>query len=377
MRRSPQATADSAGRGPSGRTVSDRPAHPEDVYAAGLRLDLAQARLFTLQLSVLFSAGVPLLQSLEAMAVADLEGLSPCAGELRAKLERGWALSAAMRGLPNAFDETLVGLVRMGERSGSLALTLQEATRRYERLLDSGQRLKQALVYPAVVCLISGAMLVFMAYYMLPRFLPIFASFHIALPWPTRLLVSLVSAKILALLLLSLLAVGLVLLARGEHAGLVAARQWLLFSSPLLGRYNRLTAWADLCADLALMLRSGMLLTEALALLEQQATWTDLAQALRRTRRRMIEGDEFNEAMRAEPAISRLVVGTLAAARESGQNERLLDSLAGLLAEEAETLRVRLTSLFEPVLVAFMGGVVGFILLACFLPVYQLIATEL
>lgn len=350
---------------------------PGDVYSAGLRLDLAQVRLFTLQLSVLFSSGVPLLQSLEAIAIADLAGLSPCAGELRAKLEKGWALSAAMRSLPNAFDETLVGLVRIGERAGSLAATLQEATHRCERLLDSGQRLKQALVYPAVVSLVSGGMLVFMAYYMLPRFLPIFASFHISLPWPTRLLVSLVSAKVFGLLLLSLFALALVLLARGKHPWVVAARQGILFDTPLLGRYNRLTAWADLCADLALMLRSGMLLSEALTLLERQTTWIELAQALKRTRRRLVQGDEFIAAMAAEPAISRLVVGTLAAARESGQDERLLRSLARLLAEEAETLRVRLTSLFEPALIAFMGGVVGFILLACFLPVYQLIATDL
>jgi type II secretory pathway component PulF len=340
-------------------------------------LDLTQVRLFTLQLSVLFSSGVPILKSLDAIAISDLPGLSPCASELRRTLEGGWPLSNAMRSLPNAFDETLVGLVRLGERTGSLGLTLHEATRRCERLLDSGKKLTQALIYPAVVLMVSLGMLAFLCFYMLPRFIPIFSSFHVDLPWPTRLLMGIVSLRGFALVVLLAVAVAVTVLLRGDHPAIRLLRQRVLFDTPVLGRYNRLTACADLCGDLSLMLRSGMILSEALDLLSRHAGWTDLSLALARTRQRMLEGDDFIAALRAEKSVPAIIVGTLAASGESGQPDRLLRSLSVLLAEEAETIRLRLTSLLEPLLILFMGVVVGFVMLGCFLPVYKLIGTEL
>ena len=343
----------------------------------GIRLDLTQLRLFTLQLGVLFSSGVPILQSLDAIALADLPGLSPCALGLRAKLERGWTLSAAMNSFPDAFDQTLVRLVYMGEKTGSLSVTLREGTRRCERLLDSRKKLQQALTYPAVVLVVASSMLCFMAYYMPPRFLPMITSFNVTLPWPTRVLMAINDHRILTLVLALAAAGSLATVILSSHSWARGVRQFLLFKTPLLGPYNYSSMIADLCGDLALMIRSGMTLTSALDLLSKQVRSDELGQALKVTRSRMLNGESFVEALASHPASPALLVSTLEAGQESGKLESLLESLRTLLAEESETLRERMTSLLEPLLVAFMGLVVGFVLLACFLPIYQLISTEL
>lgn len=359
------------------RERADRHASEPGLSEQSIRLSLAQTRLFTLQFSVLLSSGVPIVSSLDAMAVADVPGLSHSADYLARKLERGWTLSAAMSSLPDAFDQTTVGLIKLGEQTGGLAASLREATRRTERLLLARNKLQQALTYPAAVLVVASGMLAFLCYYMLPRFLPIFASFDVELPWPTRLLVALTSLRAPALVACFGVLAGAGLVARSSHPTAALLRTRLLFDLPLLGRYNRTTACADLCSDLGLMLRAGMSLTGALRLVARSVSDPRLSEALDRTRSRVLQGEVFVEALGHQRAVPTFLVGTLAAGVETGRLSALLGSLARLLVEESDLLRERLTLLLEPLMIAFMGLVVGFVLLACFLPLYRLITVEL
>lgn len=356
-------------------------ASPEAKSAAesepGLRMNLAQLRIFTLQLAVLFSSGVPILQSLEAIAMSDLPGLSPCSTNLMTRLERGWSLSQAMATMPDAFDETLVRLVYLGEKTGKLSSILSAVTKRYERNLDSRKKLVQATTYPAVVFLVATGMLMFLCYYMLPRFLPIFSTFGVGLPWPTRVLVSLTSHQTLVLVILAAMLAGLAYLSQSTHPKVRNVREFVVFDTPVIGSYNRANLYADMCADLALMIASGMNLATGLDLLAKQSTSVKLSTALRSTRTNMLNGESFTEALGSQTAVPPLLVSTLEAGSESGEIEKLLLSLHKVLTEEADTLRERMTGLLEPLMICFMGLVVGFVLLACFLPIYRLIATQL
>ncbi len=336
-----------------------------------------EGRLFTLQLSVLLSSGVPILPGLHAMAKSDSPGMSHSADFLAQRLAGGQPLSQAMKSLPDAFDPATVGLVKVGEATGKLHVVLAEASKRDERLLQSAQKLQAALLYPAVVMGVALLMLAFMAGYLLPRFLVVFESFDLEMPLATRLVMGLGHSRPFTWMLLALGVTGLLIPMMGNHPRAVAARSYLLFDSPFLGFYNRTTMLSDLCLDLSLMLTVGLSLTESLALCRVSLKDPRLAEVLRLIQERIKEGQSFLEALASQDRLPGVFVSTIKAGADSGRLPGLLSCLGRLLAEEADFQRDRLTTLLEVAMLAFMGVVVGFILLACFLPIFTVIGSQL
>jgi type IV pilus assembly protein PilC len=334
-----------------------------------------EARLFTLQLSVLISAGIPILPSLHAMAKADSPGLGHAADFLASRLASGWSLSKSMQDLPDAFDKATIGLVTVGESTGKLHSVLNEATQRNERLLKSGQKLQAALVYPAVVVLVAVVMLIFMAGYLLPRFLVIFESFDLEMPLPTRIIMGLTKLQVPLFFVGLLMVAGVMAMLGGKHPKAIALRTYLLYDTPGLGGYNRSTMLSDLSLDLSLMLTAGLNLTEALRLCRASVGDHRLAEALDRIRQQMVDGEDFLNALAGQDRLPPVFVSTIKAGADSGELPRLLTCLGRLTAEDADFQREHLSSLLEVFMLAFMGLVVGFVLLACFLPIYKVVGS--
>jgi type II secretory pathway component PulF len=302
--------------------------------------------------------------------------ISEVADELAARLQSGFSLSRSMATFPDAFDLTTVSLVRLGEKTGALAHTLEEGQRRLERIVTARKRLKEALFYPVAVLVVTGVMLVFLIYYMLPRLLPVLTSFHVALPWPTRVLIGLDHHRwlVLGLFWLAVLALGAAV--RSEHPELVRVREALARSLPGFGEFYQATLYTQICRDLALMLETGFAMLDAFDLIRRQFQQRWLRESLEATRRGIIRGDSLAEAF-SGAGFPHLFVSTIKAGGESASLPKLLGSLAGLLEQRVEASRDRFLSLIEPMLVAGLGVVVGFVVLGCFLPIYSLISSPL
>lgn len=329
-----------------------------------------------LQLSVLFGAGVDIVTSLNAISRAEAVRVSEVADELVGRLQSGFSLSRSMATFPDAFDLTTVSLVRLGEKTGALARTLEEAQRRLERIVTARKRLKEALFYPMAVLAVTGLMVVFLVYYMLPRLLPILASFRIALPWPTRVLIGLEHHRWLVLCLFWLLILALGAALRSEHSEVVRVREALARSLPGFSEFYHATLFTQISRDLALMLETGFTMLDAFDLIGKQFKQRWLRESLEATRRGIIRGEALGEAFRGAD-FPHLFVSTIEAGGESASLPNLLGSLADLLEQQVEASRDRFFALVEPMLVGGLGVVVGFVVLGCFLPIYSLISTPI
>ena len=334
-----------------------------------------EQRDFLLQLSVLFDSGVPLLSALECLTNSGREAMESVAIGLGLRVQTGSYLSQSMSYYQDTFDDLTLALVRIGEKTGKLHTVLNRLAERNEARASRRKRLINALTYPIGVIIVSVLLVVLLSHYMLPSFLPILENLEVPLPLPTQFLMFFVNSKWLTL---SVLIVGLMLIAdltwnlSTDHS---KTRGWLLFQSPVIGTTNRLRLFTELCRDLALMLDAGCTLTEALNSVIQSCPDPRVEQALSRVRKDLINGVPLDEALQFQTVFPPMVSSSMEVGIETGNIDQLLMVVADLMDFELESRVDRLIGLIEPLLMIFLGVVIGGILLACFLPIYSLVSS--
>lgn len=334
------------------------------------RLGLRDLLLFTSQLNVLLTAGIPLVPALDALGGDDEKGA--VAEGLATHLGRGNRLSASMARYPRVFDQVYVRMVHLAEQSGRLAEVFGSLARTLQLKEESQGRLARALIYPAVLLCFSLGITGFLFCYMLPRFLETFKGFGLQLPTLTRAMLFLFERPLFTWGVPALVVtLGVTVVALREHPRMVRARRWAAFNLPVLGRLHRTRALAQVCSDLAMMVGQGVPLTMALELLVGTTGSTALDASLTSARLRLEAGQTLAESLE-EAGFSRLLVSTVAAAEPTGELDRFLQRLAELLSLQADTETEQALTLVEPLILGVLGVIVGGVVLAVFLPVYQL-----
>lgn len=337
-------------------------------------LSTTELRDFFLQLSVMTSSGVSLLTALEVLSRSAFPRLGFVAETLSRYIASGHTLSGSFKKLPHSFDLVTVSLIAVGEKTGKLDLILRELARRVDARYRNRQRVWSALTYPAMVILISLALIALLCNSMLPVLLTLVEGMNVELPWPTRLLLLLVKGKWIWGLLMGLVAFLLADLVWGLREETSGLRNWILYRSPILGELNSQRVMLELCHDLALMLSAGCLLTQALGSLSPTSPDPRVGEVLLRVRHDIANGDSLDEALGRYSLIPRVVSGSLALGLEVGRQDTLLRTVAKLLEADLECRVDRLTALIEPLTMAALGVVVGGILLASLLPIYSVVA---
>lgn len=338
-------------------------------------LSLQQRHAFACQLTFMLEAGVPLVRALEALTRSVDPRMAGVAEEVATGVGRGSPLSAAMK---DAFDPMTVGLVRLGEESGRLVAVLQVLTERLRWLETQRSALLSAVTYPAFLLAFTGGTSLYLACVMLPNLLGVLEGTGVELPAPTRLLQWALRPGVLLQVgaLLALAAAGLVVFR--DRPAVLALRDWLTFQLPVLGRVNRQLARMSWCRDLALLVDTGVPVERALfALAENGTAWPALDRVTELIRRRLTEGLSLDEATVDCEALGSLARMALEMGEHAGGLPRQLTMVARLLEEEVQLLVTRVLDLLEPSLVAFMGLVVGGVVLAAFLPIYSFVMTSM
>ena len=337
-------------------------------------LSTRDLRDFFLQFSVMLSSGISLVDSLEVLSSSAERRVSHVCAQLSRTISSGHTLSGAMRRFPYSFDAVIVALVAVGEKTGSLDFILKAIAKRVDDRCKHRQRVIQALTYPAVVVLISLALIVLLSHFMLPVLLEFLSGLRVEIPWPTRVLLFLVKAKWLSAVFLGFLVFLFADLTWSLREETAPFRNWVLFRSPGLGTINRQQIFLDFCRDLALMLEAGCLLTQALQSLSPTCADPEVREVLLKIRRDLINGESLESSLTSYPIIPYVVSGSLAVGMETGQRGHLLQTVASLLEFDLETRIDRLTALIEPLTMAILGLIVGGILLASLLPIYAVIS---
>lgn len=336
-------------------------------------LTLERKRALFTHLAVMLNSGCSLGESLQALASPDDDLLASHCYRLLVRLERGRRLSEAMALEAESYTRTELGLIRIGEESGRLYSVISRLADNLHEAMQWRRRVIEATLYPACALVFAGAVALLMAFVLLPKLLPVITGFGVELPWPTLFLQWLWQAAPWLLALFFAAAIAGVLLLRAARERLRAQ----LYQTPVAGRLLRSLSLAESCVALSLLLDSGCQLAKALELLSLQSADPGLGGAFARVRSGLMRGQTLTQAVRSEQLFPPLLVSFLELGEETGKMTQCCTRTALLFRQQAEDELQRLLALSEPILMVFIGGVVGFLLLACFLPFYQLLALEI
>ncbi len=331
--------------------------------------------VFLRQLVMLLEAGTPLLKSLKTLANRlEGRGIRNMVQDLAEQVESGNPLWQAFERHPHEyFDTVFVALVKASEASGTLVDTLRRQTEYYERREMLRRRVKTALVYPAILVVLCGAVLFVMAKFVVPAFEEIFeGALNVSMPPFTKGLISVIHfLTSWPILVLFAAIVALIILywvwQRNPVNRLLADR--IKLRVPLLGRISQKYAVAQMTSSLAMMLRSGLSMMVTLDLARSAIHNQAVAQVLQKVRSSVEQGSGIEEPLRAEPnVIPPVVTDMLVTGEEAGQLDRVAAHIADTYEEEVQIDISTLTDLLPVILVVVLGIAVLMIVLAFFLP---------
>lgn len=330
----------------------------------------------TRQWTALLKAGVPLVQALGMLGRSThSQSLAHVMQRVLADVESGVALHSALARHPRHFSGLFVHMVQAGESAGILDAMMERLSQTLEKNEALRTQIRSALMYPAAVMLMSLGILVLILVWVVPVFEEVFESLGAELPLSTQLVLhasdGLLHAWPVALLMLALLAWG------AQHPGPAAARmrlglsRWLL-DWPVLGPLITTAVVARWAQTLSALLSAGVPLTEALGPTAQACDHPVFSGLTWQMQRRVIQGSSLNEAMNQTGRFPTMLVQLCATGEETGALDSLLDRAGGLMSTELDEQVHGLTSLLEPVIIVVLGGVIGAILVAMYLPIFGL-----
>ena len=340
------------------------------------RIDRQEVLVLFQALATLLRAGIPLAASLEgSMQQTQSPLLRQVLGEVLRRVQGGSSFSEALAAHPQIFTELYISMIRVGEVAGILDQVLQRLAQLGTQELETRSRIRAALIYPLV--LVGFAFLVVngLLIGVLPRFVEVFQTSQIELPWPTRLLLGLswvVRRFWWALALLAAAAFGWASRSYATPPGRLWVDQRVL-TLPVVGELSRKIIIARIARTLGAMLKTGVPLLEALIAVEKTVPNVVFNRALQQTRLAVAEGKSLSEPWAASGLFPPLVLQMVSVGERTGQLDEKFLEIAAFYDPEVELTVRNLTTLLEPMLLLAMGLVVGFIALSVLLPIFKLI----
>ncbi|APG27913.1 type II secretion system protein GspF [Syntrophotalea acetylenivorans] len=338
------------------------------------RIPLLELAAATRQLATLLGAGLPLDEVLASVAEQiDRPALALALNRAREEVVQGSSLYQALEAQGQIFSPLYVNMVKVGESSGTLDQVLTQLADLQENQARTRSRIRAALTYPALMGLVGSAVLLLLFVFVVPQITRMLDNLGMELPLMTRLLIgtgNLLSSSWWLLLLLAILAViFLRRYARSEKGSLALHRRALQL--PLIGRLNLFTATARLSRTLATLLQSGVPLLTALDIARGLISNKILRRALADTAVSIREGEGLAAPLQRSGVFPRLLVQMAAAGEKSGQLEKMLLRAAQSYEQQVELSIAALLPLLEPLMILVMGSVVGVVVMAILLPIFQ------
>jgi type IV pilus assembly protein PilC len=338
----------------------------------------AQITLFTRQLSTLQDAGLPIVQSLQILTDMQRPGkFKTTLGQVTEEVQSGSMLSDAMARHPRIWDKLYTNLVKAGETAGALDAIL----RRLAEFREKSQKLKKkgvgALIYPSAVMTIATGILSFIMIVIVPKFEQIFRELGIKLPGLTEFLIDI--SRFMAdywwvfFLVIAACITGFKVAKRTAAGGAMMDRLQLYV--PVLGNVIKKGAVARFTRTLGTLVTSGVGFLDALDITRSATPNIVVQNAIAAVRDSVKEGETINEPLRRSGIFDDIVVNMIKVGEETGELDKMLIKIADNYEEEVDAAVAAMMALMEPALIIFMGGAVGFIVIALFMPLISIIQT--
>jgi type IV pilus assembly protein PilC len=366
-------------RAKSGKSAAAGAATAKQSFGANLLgggVKLKQVTQFTRQLSTLQDAGLPIVQAMQILTDMQRPGVfRSTLGKVTEEVQSGTMLSEAMSRYPRIWDRLYTNLVKAGEAAGALDVIL----RRLAEFMEKAQTLKKkvigAMIYPIAVLSIATLILAFIMIAIVPKFELIFKDLGIQLPGLTEALISfsrfMGSYWWLMLLLIGGTIFGLKMVGRTEKGAAILDR--IKLRVPVLGMIIKKGSVARFTRTLGTLVTSGVGFLDALDITKSATPNIVVRNAIQSVRDSVKEGETVNEPLRRSGIFDDIVVNMIKVGEETGELDKMLIKIADTYDEEVDAAVGAMMSLLEPMLIIFMGGAVGFIVIALFIPLIKII----
>jgi type IV pilus assembly protein PilC len=333
--------------------------------------------VFTRQFSTMIDAGLPLVQGLTILAEqSENPTFKSILKEITKDVEGGSTLAEAMKKHPKVFDDLFVNLVAAGEVGGILDTILRRLATFIEKAERLKSQIKGAMTYPAVVVAIAIIVISVILIFVIPVFEDMFKSFGSALPGPTQIVVNM-SRFMKGNAHWVILAVGAMIYAFKRYRGTQKGRKQtdaLLLKLPIFGDLLKKTAVARFTRTLGTMISSGVPILDALEIVAKTSGNVIIEEILYEVRGSIAEGQTIAEPLSENDIFPGMVIQMIAVGEATGALDTMLEKIADFYDEEVDAAVAALTSMLEPLLMLFLGGSIGGLVIAMYLPIFGMAA---
>jgi len=332
--------------------------------------------IFTRTFATMVDAGLPLVQCLEILAEqTENPGFSKAILDISQSVESGSTYADALRKHPKIFDELYCNMVEAGETGGILDTILNRLAGYMEKSISLKRQVKSAMVYPTVVIGVAVIVIIFLMYAVIPTFGKIFSSLGANLPLPTQIVIG--ASEFVEKNLLFLIAgfvgmiFGLRYVKKTEKGGRIVDA--ISLKLPVFGILLRKVAVAKFTRTLSTLIASGVPILEGLEITAKTAGNKIIEEAIMKTRVSISEGKSISEPLAATEVFPTMVTQMIAVGESTGALDAMLEKIADFYDEEVDIAVQNLTQMLEPMLMAFLGVSIGFIVIAMYMPMFALI----
>ena len=342
---------------------------------AGGSVPLSDLVMFTRQLATMVDAGLAMVQSLQGLAEqTQNKAMRDCIKDVCTRVEGGDSFSDALQKHPRVVNRLYVAMVGAGEKGGLLAEILARLAVYLENAARLRKKVKSAMMYPTIVTFVAFAITIFLLVKVIPVFGEIYSGFGAELPGPTQFLIN-ISEVVKKYFILIILGLG------GGVYG------WLYFIQtkkgrefwdkqriklPIFGVIAHKICLARFTRTLASLVRSGVPILEVLNIVSQTVGNVVMEKAIKVASTDIERGESISAALGKHPVFPNMIIRMITAGEQTGKIDNMLERISDFLDEEIETTLSGLTSLIEPILIVFLGVVVGGMVICMFLPIFKM-----
>jgi len=333
--------------------------------------------VFTRQFSTMIDAGLPLVQGLNMLAEqSQNRTFKRILSKVTKDVEGGSTLADALNKHPKVFDSLFVNLVAAGEVGGILDTILQRLAAYIEKAEKLKSQIKGAMTYPAVVVSIAVIVIAVIMIFVIPVFQDMFSSFGKALPGPTQLVVNMSNFTKSNIHWLILAVIAFVFVFR-RYRGTTSGKRNIdnaLLRLPIIGELIRKVAVARFTRTLGTMLKSGVPILDALEITARTAGNVIVEEVILDARSSIAEGQSIAEPLSESIIFPGMVTQMISVGESTGALDAMLEKIADFYDDEVDATVAAMTSMLEPLLMLFLGGSIGGLVIAMYLPIFQMAA---
>jgi type IV pilus assembly protein PilC len=340
-------------------------------------VDAKSLAVFTRQFSVMIDAGLPLVQCLEILGTQEEDkNFSGVILATRGDVESGASLADAMKKHPKVFDPLFTNMIAAGEAGGILDTILKRLATYIEKAVKLQGQVKSAMIYPVAVIVIATLVVGVILWKVIPTFANLFAGLGAELPLPTRVVIGLSNALVRygIFLIMALFAAGWGFKSYYATPNGRRVVDAAVLKMPILGNLMRKIAVARFCRTLSTLLASGVSILEALDITAKTAGNAIVEEAIQNTRKSIERGETIAQPLKDTAVFPSMVVQMIGVGEATGALDTMLGKIADFYEEEVDVAVAGLLTLMEPLMIALLGGIVGGIVIAMYMPIFSLIS---